>query len=240
MVSTNAFQQPVGEPLPEWTARPLPQQVRLPGRYCRLEPLDAQRQAQDLFDAYSQAADGRDWTYMNAGPFRDVASYRQHAERAAASTDPLHYAVIDSATQRAIGTLALMRIDPANGVIEVGHVAFSPLLQRTRASTEAHFLLMRYVFEDLGYRRCEWKCDNLNGPSRQAAARLGYRFEGLFRQAIVYKGRSRDTAWFSVIDGEWQGLRSAFEQWLDHANFDAQGMQRASLTQIRDQQPEYA
>ena len=230
---TNEYGQPVGEALPYWTTRPLPTRTAIAGRFCRLEPLDPARHAADLYTAFSQAADGRDWTYMTAGPFTSLADYRAHAERAAASTDPLHFAVIDNRSGQAVGTLSLMRIDPANGVIEVGHVAFSPLLKRTPIATEAQYLLMRYAFDTLGYRRFEWKCDSLNAPSRQAAARLGFHFEGVFRQAVVYCGRTRDTAWFSIIDGEWSGLRDAFERWLAPGNFDARGQQHASLTQLR-------
>jgi len=231
----NQYQQPIGEPLPAWSARPRPPHNNpIEGRYCRLEPLDPQRHAADLYAAYSKAADGRDWTYLSVGPFADAASYLDYAERAAASTDPLHYAVIELKTGTAVGTLALMRIDPANGVIEVGNVTFSPLLKRTPVSTEAQYLLMQHAFEQLGYRRYEWKCDSLNGPSRQAAARLGFQFEGIFRQAVIYKGRSRDTAWFSILDREWPALRAAFERWLAPDNFDAQGQQRTSLTEMRN------
>ena len=230
---TNIYAQPVGTPLPNWTARPLPARSAILGRYCRLEPLDAARHADDLYAAYSQAADGRDWTYMPVGPFASAADYRAHAERAAANPDFLHYAVIDLKTDRAVGTLALMRMDPANGVIEVGFVAFSPLLQRTPISTEAQYLLMQQVFDRLGYRRFEWKCDSLNAPSRLAAQRLGFQFEGIFRQAVVYKGRNRDTAWFSILDREWPMLRAGFEQWLAAENFDAQGQQRRPLSYFR-------
>jgi len=229
----NLYQQPIGEPLPGWTVRPRPSRSPIEGRYCRLEPLDPQRHAADLHAAYSQAPDGRDWTYMSVGPFADAASYRDYVELAAASADPMHYAVIERKTGSAVGTMALMRIDPANGVVEVGHVMFSPLLKNTPVSTEAQYLLMKHAFDELGYRRYEWKCDSLNAPSRQAAARLGFRFEGIFRQAIVYKGRTRDTAWFSIVDGEWPALRTAFEQWLAPENFDAQGRQRASLAALR-------
>ncbi|EJE51892.1 acetyltransferase, ribosomal protein N-acetylase [Acidovorax sp. CF316] len=239
MASTlNAFQQPVGSALPGWSARPRPARDTIEGRYCRLEPLDAARHAAQLHAAYVKDSDGRNWTYMTVGPFADEAGYRAHCEQAAASTDPLHYTVIDQRTDKAVGTLALMRIDPANGVVEVGHVTFSPLLQRTPISTEAQYLLMKYVFADLGYRRYEWKCDSLNGPSRQAAARLGFTFEGIFRQAIVYKGRNRDTAWFSIVDSEWPTIKAGFERWLAAANFDAQGVQRASLTALRATGPE--
>ena len=229
----NPYQQAIGEPLPDWSPRALPARTPIRGRYCRLEPLDPQRHADDLYAAYRQAPDDRDWTYLPVGPFSSAADYRAHAERAAASTDFLHYAVIDLKTERAVGTLALMRMDPANGVIEVGFVVFSPLLQRTPISTEAQYLLMQYVFDGLGYRRFEWKCDNLNTPSLRAAERLGFRFEGIFLQATVYKGRNRDTAWFSIIDREWPALRAGFEQWLAPGNFDAQGRQRRSLAQIR-------
>ncbi|MEO5797411.1 MAG: GNAT family protein [Rhodoferax sp.] len=233
MPTTNLFDQPIGDALPAWTARALPAPSPLVGRFCRLEPLDAARHADDLFAAYSQAPDGRDWTYMPVGPFATLADYQAHATQAAVAPGFLHYAVIDLRTGRAVGTLALMRMDPANGVIEVGFVAFSPLLKRTPISTEAQFLLMQHAFDSLGYRRFEWKCDSLNAPSRVAARRLGFQFEGIFRQAVVYKARNRDTAWFSILDTEWPLLRSAFTQWLAADNFDAQGQQRQSLDSFR-------
>ena len=228
----NEYQQAIGPALPDWQTRPYPSGISLQGQYCRLEHIDVERHGRQLYQAYAQAPDGRDWTYMISGPFPDEASYLQHAQRLQASQDPLHYAVIDQASGQALGTLSLMRIDPVQGGIEVGHIAFSPLLKRTRIATEAHYLLMRHVFDDLGYRRYEWKCDSLNAPSRQAAQRLGFQFEGIFRQAVVYRGRSRDTAWFSIIDGEWPGLRVAFERWLDASNFDAEGRQRQPLGKL--------
>ncbi|MGO4700640.1 GNAT family N-acetyltransferase [Dyella sp. 2RAB6] len=231
--TTNAYGQPIGLPLPDWTPRPRPERVTLDGRYCRLEPLDAPRHAAELHAAYVTAPDARAWTYMAAGPFEDEASYLSHAHKAAASTDPMHYTVIDRATGRAIGTLALLRIDPTHGVIEVGWVAFAPALQRTPASTEAQYLLMKYVFDALGYRRYEWKCDDLNAPSRAAAARLGFQYEGTFRQAIVYKGRNRDSAWFAMLDRDWPALAAAFDAWLEPGNFDEHGAQRRSLAAIR-------
>ncbi|WP_041494118.1 GNAT family N-acetyltransferase [Burkholderia sp. KJ006] len=233
---TNDLQQPIGRPVPDWSARPRPERIVLEGRYCRLEPLDAERHAAELYAAYAQAPDAGDWTYLAHGPYADESSFRDYLRGAAASADPLHYTVIDRATNRAVGTLALMRIDPANGVIEVGSVTFSPLLKRTPVSTDAQYLLMKYAFDTLGYRRYEWKCDALNAPSRKAAARLGFRYEGTFRQAIVYKGRNRDTTWFSIVDGEWPDVRAAFEAWLAPANFDADGVQRESLVAIRERQ----
>lgn len=229
----NEYQQAVGSPVPDWQTRTAPQRKTIEGSYCRLEPLDAARHAADLHGAYRKAQDSRDWTYMLQEPFADEAGYRRHVADAATSADPLYYAVLDLRDGRAIGTLALMRIDASYGVIEVGMVMFSPDLQRTPASTEAQYLLMRYVFEELGYRRYEWKCDSLNQPSRLAAARLGFQYEGTFRQARVYKGRNRDTAWFSVIDRDWPALRAAFEAWLAPHNFDADGRQRLALSALR-------
>jgi RimJ/RimL family protein N-acetyltransferase len=229
MSRLNEYQQPVGPPVPGWTSREPPQRTVIGGERCRLEPLDATRHAADLFAAFVQASDGRDWTYMSVGPFADDAAYRAHVERAAASTDPLHFAVIDLARGTAVGTLAFMRIDPPNGVIEVGHVMFSPALQRTAIATEAQFLMMRHAFDGLGYRRYEWKCDSLNARSRRAALRLGFQFEGVFRQAIIYKGRSRDTAWYAILDRDWPAVRAAFQRWLSRENFDADGVQRTPL-----------
>lgn len=232
-VATNAYGQPVGASLPEWSERPLPSKVTLEGTYCRLEPLDVSRHGDDLYLAWSQAADGRDWTYMFCGPFDSREQCLHYLAGCEQSQDPRHFAVIDRQSGNAVGSLALMRQEPKHGVVEVGHVAFSPLLKRSPLSTEAQFLLMRYVFEQLGYRRYEWKCDTLNGPSRNAAQRLGFSFEGVFRQAIVYKGRTRDTAWFSLLDSEWPLTRDVFTAWLSPDNFDADGLQKTSLVALR-------
>lgn len=233
MTRTNGFGQSIGEPVDGWTPRERPARIVIDGAHCRIEPLDVARHAADLYDAYGQAADGRDWTYLFAEPFTDRESFDRYLAQAAASTDPLHYAVIDRANDKAVGTFALMRIEPVHGVIEVGSVTFSPSLKKTRLSTEAQYLLMRYVFDNLKYRRYEWKCDSLNAPSRKTAQRLGFEFEGIFRQAIVYKGRNRDTAWYAIIDQDWPRIRQAFERWLADDNFDSQGQQRASLVQLR-------
>ena len=230
---TNSYGQPIGQPIQGWSERQRPPRITLEGRYCRLEPLDARQHGDDLFAAYACAPDGRAWTYLGPEPFTVRSDFDAYLERNAASPDPLHYTVVDTDTQRAVGTLALMRMDTSNGVIEVGHVIYSPLLQRTRASTEAQYLLMKLVFETLGYRRYEWKCDSLNAPSRSAAARLGFSFEGVFRQLLVYKNRTRDTAWFSIIDGEWPLLKKAFDSWLSPDNFDVQGAQVLPLAEIR-------
>ena len=226
----NKLGQPIGFPVNNWTKRPLPPRTPMHGRFCRVEPLDPARHAVDLYAANGAAKDEANWTYLPYGPFEPFDAYRAWVEKVAAAADPFFHAIIDLATGRAIGVASFMRMDPASGVIEVGGINYSPLLQRKPAATEAMFLMMRRVFDELGYRRYEWKCDDLNAPSRAAAQRLGFRFEGVFRRAIVYKGRNRDTAWFSILDSEWPALKAAFERWLDPGNFDDTGKQRRSLS----------
>ena len=199
------------------------------GRRCRIEPVDPARDAAGLFEAYAEAPDDRDWTYIATERPATLEACRAHLERLAETGDPFHHTITDLATGRPVGTAALMRIDQANGVIEIGWINSTRRLQRTVASTESMFLFMSRVFDELGYRRYEWKCDSRNAPSRAAAARLGFQFEGVFRQAAVAKGRSRDTAWFSILDREWPALRGAFEAWLRPENFDADGRQRERL-----------
>jgi len=228
----NQLGQPIGFPLPEWTARKLPPRTAIAGRFCTVEPADPARHAAELHAAYLLDGEGRNWTYLPYGPFPRFEDYRDWFERACASDDPLVHAIIERGSGRAVGVASLMRIDPAAGVIEVGGINYAPSLQRTPAATEAMYLLMRRVFDELGYRRYEWKCDSLNAPSRAAAQRLGFRYEGMFRQATVYKARNRDTCWFSILDSEWPALRNAFERWLDPANFDAAGRQRQSQSHL--------
>jgi len=231
----NQFGQPIGPPLPGWSIRPLPPRTAMGGRFCRVEPLDPERHATDLFAANSDDREGRNWTYLpeDQGPHSSLGLYRRWTKTAASTDDPLWHAIVDSNSGRAVGVAAYARIDRASGVIEVGGINYSPRLQRRPGATEAMYLMMRRVFDELGYRRCEWKCDALNAPSRAAALRLGFHYEGLFRQHVVYKERSRDTAWFSAIDSEWPVLRRAFERWLDPGNFDAKGRQKASLASLR-------
>ena len=176
--------------------------------------------------------EGRNWTYLFQEPFREFESYHGWLLDVAKADDPLFHAIVDLQTGKAVGVATFMRIEPAHGVIEVGNINYSPLLQRTPAATEAMFLMMRRVFDELGYRRYEWKCDSLNAPSRTAALRLGFKYEGLFRQAVVYKQRNRDTAWFSITDAEWPALRRAHELWLATANFDGQGRQIRALADL--------
>ena len=203
------------------------------GTHCIVEPIDVRRHAAGLHAAFRADREGRIWTYMSYGPFPGLEEFRDWLEAYCVGNDPMFHAIMDKASGKAAGLASFLRIDPCNGVIEVGNIAYSPPLQRTMAATEAMFLMMRRAFRELGYRRYEWKCDALNERSRNAAARLGFRFEGVFRQAVVYKGRNRDTAWYSVIDTEWPVLEAAFTDWLDPANFNADGTQVASLAEIR-------
>jgi len=228
----NQLGQPIGFPLPHWSARPRPPRAPMEGRFCRVEPLDPGRHAASLHAANVEDTEGRIWTYLPYGPFASPAAYQAWAETSARGEDPLFHAIIDRASSRALGVASYLRIDPPVGVIEVGHINYAPALQKRPAATEAMFLMMRRVFDELGYRRYEWKCDALNAPSRAAAERLGFKYEGLFRQATVYKGRNRDTAWYSILDREWPALRAAYERWLDPANFDAEGRQRISLSSL--------
>jgi RimJ/RimL family protein N-acetyltransferase len=229
----NHLGQAVGLPVHGWSARPLPPRSAMTGRVATVEPLDGGRHAADLFAANSEDREGRLWTYYNYGPFAELAEYRRWVEAACADPHRLFHAIIDNASGKAVGVAAYINAQPAVGVVEIGSLVFSPRLQRRPAATDAMYLMMRLVFDELGYRRYEWKCDSLNAPSRAAAARLGFTYEGLFRQATITRGRNRDTAWFSIIDKEWPALRAAFERWLDPGNFDAAGRQRARLASLR-------
>lgn len=229
-MDANALGQPLGPLLPDWKPARRPGRLTLAGRYCRLEPLEAGRHAAELHAANALDCEGRMWTYLPYGPFPGWEAYRAWLESVAEGADPCFYAILDGASGRAVGVASYLRIDPANGSIEVGHLGYSPLLQRTPAATEAMVLMMRQAFA-LGYRRYEWKCHAQNLPSRAAAERLGFRFEGVFRQAAVVKGRSRDTAWFSILDAEWPALERAYERWLAPDNFDAAGRQKVRLAE---------
>lgn len=223
----------MADDLTNWKPRPRPARVDLDGRYVRLEPLDPVRHGDGLFEASSVAdADGRfRWLFENAPA--DRAAFQSWLEKAAASEDPLFFAVVDKATGRIAGRQTLMRIDPANGAVEIGNIYWGPLVSRRPAATEAQYLFMRYVFDDLGYRRYEWKCNDRNEPSKRAAIRFGFTHEGLFRQHMIIKGESRDTAWYAIIDKEWPALKKAYEAWLDPSNFDGEGTQKRRLDDFR-------
>jgi RimJ/RimL family protein N-acetyltransferase len=214
-----------------WHPAKSPERRSFEGKTVRLEPLDVVRHGDDLFKNTVDA--DSTWDYLAYGPFHGRDEFMAWLEARAPLVDPLTFTIIDAASGEARGLESLMRIDAANGVIEIGHIWLSPPLQRTRQATEAIYLLSRYVFDELGYRRYEWKCDSLNGPSRRAAERYGFAYEGTFRQHMVIKDRNRDTAWYSILDGEWPARRTAFETWLSEDNFDSTGRQRRSLADIR-------
>jgi RimJ/RimL family protein N-acetyltransferase len=210
----------------DWSGAAPPRRVPLEGKRVRLEPLDPDRHLDDLAAA---AADEDIWDYMPYGPFADCAAFAAHLAAQASSDDPLYLVVVDRESGRALGIVSYLRITPDHGVIEIGHIWFGKALQRTPSATEAIYLLARHAFDDLGYRRFEWKCNAQNAPSRRAAERFGFTFEGIFRQHQIVKGRNRDTAWYAIVDGDWPPIRAAFEAWLDPANFDANGVQRSRL-----------
>ncbi len=211
-----------------WRLPPAPGAVSILGRYVRLAPLAASH-AHALHAAYG--ADDRLWDFMGVGPFPDAEAYSDWVRSVAGLADPRFFALIDRSAEGPGGVASLMRIDPANGVIEIGNICLSPALQRTRAASEALFLLADWAF-NAGYRRLEWKCNAANAPSRRAAARFGFVFEGVFRQHMIVKGRNRDTAWFSILDREWPALRDAHRRWLDPGNFDDRGRQRQALSAL--------
>jgi RimJ/RimL family protein N-acetyltransferase len=206
----------------------------LTGRYVRIEPLHVATHGADLYRAaQGPGADPELWSYMPNGPYGDELVFLEDLGEREASPDPLFFAIVDPELTEARGIASLMRIDVANGVGEIGHIWFGPSLQRTRAATEAIFLLANYLLSGLGYRRLEWKCNDLNNRSRRAADRYGFTYEGTFRQHSVVKGRNRDTAWYSIIDLDWPAIRTGFEAWLDPANFDETGSQKRSLEELR-------
>jgi RimJ/RimL family protein N-acetyltransferase len=223
--------QPIGFALDTWKPPRRPPREPMAGRFCRVEPLDPDRHAAHLHDANALDTQGRIWTYLPYGPFETLEDYLGWTNDRCRGEDPLFHAIVDSATGKAAGIASYLRIAPAIGSIEVGHINYSPPLQRTPAATEAMYLMMKRAFE-LGYRRYEWKCDALNAKSRAAAQRLGLSFEGVFRQATVYKGRNRDTAWYAAIDREWPALEGAFSRWLHPTNFDERGKQRVRLADL--------
>ncbi|GMF25734.1 unnamed protein product [Phytophthora lilii] len=226
----NEFGQPVGFSMEKWTPPPFPPHVPLTGQYCRLEPLKASHHAQEVWNAQSEDVDGARWTYLPYGPFDSFSAFEKWCQEGENAHDPQFYAVVVDG--RAVGVVAYLRIVPSHGVIEIGHIFYCTRLAKTRAATETMYLLAANAFS-LGYRRYEWKCDSLNLPSRAAASRLGFTYEGTFRQLVVYKGRNRDTSWFSLVDGDWNGgLKNAFERWLEPSNFESGGQQKLKLSEL--------
>ena len=231
MSPTNAHGQPIGEPVPDWEPRLPPAQTTLTGRYVGLEPVAATH-APALFAALAAEEDDASWTYRHDERPTDEAGMQALVETWSSRPVDVTYAILPADTGTAAGVATLTRIDPAHGSAEVGAILYGRALKRSRAATEAIHLLARYLFDDLGYRRFEWKLDCLNEPSARAARRLGFTYEGRFRNAMVYKSRNRDTDWFAMTDGDWPRIRDAHERWLDPANFDAAGVQRTSLSDL--------
>jgi RimJ/RimL family protein N-acetyltransferase len=223
----------MSEDLSNWTPRPRPQRHPMDGRYVRLEPFRAARHGDGLFEASSVRDAAERFRYLYDYPPETRAAFQPWLEKAEASEDPLFFAVIDKTSGKVAGRQTLMRIDPANGVIEIGNIYWGPLVARKPAATEALYLFARHIFDDLGYRRYEWKCNNRNEPSKRAALRFGFTFEGVFRQHVVVKGENRDTAWYAIIDKEWPLIKRGFEAWLDPSNFDSDGRQKKRLEEIR-------
>ena len=224
----NELGQPIGWPVATDLPRPRPEKVRLEGRFCSLVPLDVEAHGGQLWEAFSADMTGVDWTYLPVAPIETEADFGVFLRAAEASEDPLYFTVLN-AEGRAVGHATYLRIDPANGVIEVGYIHFSPLMQRTPMSTEAMYLMMKWVFEN-GYRRYEWKCNALNAKSRYAAQRLGLSYEGVFRQMAINKGKNRNTAWFAAIDKEWNVLKECYETYLADDNFDIAQKPKRSLS----------
>ena len=227
----NEYGQIIGESVVGHTSGKLPAIDFLEGRYARIEALSVEKHAEDLLAVYGPDTPREMWTYLFQEPVADMEELVNLLNQMLARKDRFFYAILDRETGKALGTFSLMRIDQANRTIEVGAVTFSPALKQTRMGTEAHYLLARYVFEELNYRRYEWKCDALNLPSRKAAERLGFFYEGTFRQAVIYKGRTRDTDWMSIIDKDWPQVKARLEAWLHPENFDKNGQQIKSLRQ---------
>jgi RimJ/RimL family protein N-acetyltransferase len=231
MTTTAAKELSVGQPVDPSSA-PRPRRVNFEGRTIRLVPLDAHEHLDTLWASTGGPANEHLWTYMFEWPFQNRASFEANLQRKEESEDPLFYSILEKSSGEAVGWAAYMRMEPLHRVIEVGSIMFSPSIQRTIGATESMYIMARHAFEGMNYRRYEWKCDSLNEPSRRAALRLGFTFEGVFRQHMVVKGRNRDTAWYSMLDTEWPARKRAFERWLDPANFDSQGKQRVSLSEL--------
>jgi len=225
----NALGQTIGLDLEDTGLRPIPPRTAMTGRFCSVVPLSIEH-ARDLYTAFREDPEDRIWTYLPNGPYHDAEAFRAWMHKAITWDDPLMHAIVVDG--RALGHASYLRISPKDASIEIGYINLSPALQRTKAATEVQFLMMQRAFEELGYRRYEWKCDALNTPSRRAAERLGFTYEGTFRQATHYKGRNRDTAWFSILDSEWPNLKAKFLRWLSDDNFGADGQQIRALAVV--------
>lgn len=231
-MTSNDSDPPLGAPVTHWRGVASPPRDPIDGRFVRVEALEPDVHGDALYGVLAEAGNSRLWTYVPFGPFSSKRDWRSWLHAVAAQDRSLYHALLDARSGEALGIAAYLRIQPDHGVMEVGSIVYAPRMQQTRHGTEAMYLLMARAFDELGYRRYEWKCNALNAASRGAAERLGFRYEGVFRQARVDKGRNRDTAWYSIVDSEWPILKRGFATWLDDRNFDAEGRQRLSLRQI--------
>lgn len=229
MQEMNQFNQVLDEVIENWSGAKTPEAKVLNGRLITLEPIDVQKHGAKLFESFLFNNKGDSWTYLPYGPFNAYPEFESWLKRLILEKDVLLYALIDNKRLTPVGVAGYLRINPTDGSIEVGHVHYSNHLKKMSGATEAMYLLMKQVFDDWGYRRYEWKCHSMNEGSRKAALRLGFQFEGIFRQSNVIKGHNRDTAWFSIIDKEWPALKKRFENWLHHDNFDENGIQIKKL-----------
>ena len=229
----NSLGQPIGVNIDDWQTCSWPSRSTMTGRYCRMEALNIEQHALGLFEAFRQDEGHHNWTYLPYGPFEDLEGLKDWLSEYCLGDDPLFFVIINHQNDEVVGVASYLRITPLVGTIEVGHIHFSPKMQRTSMASEAMYLMMERVFDELGYRRYEWKCDALNAPSKKAAERFGFRFEGLWRQATMYKGRNRDTTWFAMVDKDWPQIRAAYQAWLDPQNFDENGHQKTKLDVTR-------
>ena len=232
MQKKNKFGQLLGYPVENWIPCQKPANSPIQGRYCVLDPIEINKHAIQLFEVLAIDNQGESWTYLPYGPFNTMEEFKDWLSKTSSDNETLLYAILDIKTNQPLGISGYLRMNPEHGVIEIGHLHFSTLLKQTALATEAIYLMLRLAFDDYGYRRCEWKCNDLNEPSRRAAERFGFTFEGIFRQNNVFKNQNRDTAWFSIIDSEWAALKEKFEKWLHPTNFDANGKQILKLTAI--------
>ncbi len=228
---TNELGMTLGFAVDNWEGANLPDNSVLQGAHCRCEPLDLEKHSESLFEAYNQDSENRNWVYLPYGPFENLGDYRSWMKKSCFNGDPFFYAIVNNQTNQAVGVASYLRITPEQGSIEVGHINYSPALQSTISASEAMYLMMKNAF-GLGYRRYEWKCNSLNERSCNAAKRLGFTYEGTFRQMMVVKGQNRDSAWFSALDREWPVIENAYQQWLVADNFDDKGIQQIALSTL--------
>ena len=229
---TNELGQSIGEPVEGWKICEAPPEIQMEGKYCVIEILDVEKHAEDLFNSFAKDVKNYDWTYLHYGGFKSLTNFMEWLDKDCLHDDPLFHAIIDKNQNVAVGMASYLRFQQKIGNIEVGHIHYSPPMQQKPIGTEVMYLMMKRVFDELGYRRYEWKCDSLNERSCKAAKRYGFSFEGIFRQHNIVKGHNRDTAWFSIIDKDWDRIKKNYETWLDKTNFDIEGRQKTSLTSL--------